>query len=331
MGERSAHRCKDVERKSEPMIADRLLVGRAGKVLSKFDASCIDLTVTSPPYWTAVDEGMWSSYEEYLDDMQSVWAQVARVLRPGGLLCLNTALMPIPQPKQGRLPVREVKPLPFDFDHRIRNGTDLQFMDMVIWQKQTSKQMLGAYPYAGNNLIFNTCELVIVYRKPGKSTKIPKEVKEASCRHNPIRCPAAIQEHNDLCQQCWFIMPTKINRKPGDHPSPFPEKLVARFLALYTFIGSVVLDPFSGSGTTCAVAKKMRRHYVGIDINPQYVELAQARVDAAKPGDAIELRVGRPKWTVDDVATTVARPLDKAAAQRKYKSQSYGSKQSRVA
>src|SRR5689334_1865250 len=66
-------------------LVDRLFVGHAAEVLAGFPSACIDLVVTSPPYWTAVEydrnQNPWPSYEAYLADMQSVWRQCARVLR----------------------------------------------------------------------------------------------------------------------------------------------------------------------------------------------------------------------------------------------------------
>src|SRR5437870_4343110 len=82
-------------------IVDRLFTGHAAEVLSRFPKGCVDLVVTSPPYWTAVEydqgENPWSSYEAYLSDMQSVWNECARVLRPNGKLCINAPIMPIPK------------------------------------------------------------------------------------------------------------------------------------------------------------------------------------------------------------------------------------------
>src|SRR5260221_13061802 len=82
-------------------IVDRLFIGHAADVLSHFPDGCIDLVVTSPPYWTAVEydqgESPWNSYGAYLSDMQSVWSQCARVLRSNGKLCINAPIMPIPK------------------------------------------------------------------------------------------------------------------------------------------------------------------------------------------------------------------------------------------
>jgi modification methylase len=132
----------------------------------------------------------------------------------------------------------------------------------------------------------------------------------------------------DLISQVWFIYPEDVKRA-GGHPSPYPEKLVGRLLRMYTYSGEIVLDPFAGSGTTCVVAKKMNRRFIGIDIEPTYTELAQIRVDAAKVGDAVELRIGRPSWPTKDEINN-KRPLSKTAAEKKYKQQTYGTKHSIV-
>ncbi len=62
------------------------------------------------------------------------------------------------------------------------------------------------------------------------------------------------------------------------HPAPFPEEMPHRLTQLYTFEGDVVLDPFCGSGTTCLVALKDGRHYIGYDIDLSYVTLANQRI-----------------------------------------------------
>jgi len=62
------------------------------------------------------------------------------------------------------------------------------------------------------------------------------------------------------------------------HPAPFPVELPYRLIQLYTFEGEVVLDPFIGSGQAAIAAIKTRRHYVGYDINEDYVKLAKKRI-----------------------------------------------------
>src|SRR3546814_7226550 len=110
---------------------------------------CIDQIITSPPYWTAVeydgDSTGWSSYEAYLDDMQRVWRECARVLRPNGKLCINAPIMPIPKAVIEQH-TRHLKNIAFDMEKRILENTDLERYSLFIWQKQTSKMMFGSYP-----------------------------------------------------------------------------------------------------------------------------------------------------------------------------------------
>lgn len=70
-------------------------------------------------------------------------------------------------------------------------------------------------------------------------------------------------------------------------PNQLPESLVARIVRLCSNPGDIVLDPFLGSGTTAAVAKKLDRRYIGFDISQKYVDAAQQRVDAVAVGDPI--------------------------------------------
>jgi DNA modification methylase len=74
----------------------------------------------------------------------------------------------------------------------------------------------------------------------------------------------------------------------GKHFAAYPEELVKPFILAGCPEGGVVLDPFAGSGTTCVVAKKLGRHYLGIEINPEYCEIARRRV-AKIEGDLLAL------------------------------------------
>ncbi|WP_304502360.1 site-specific DNA-methyltransferase [Aurantimonas sp. VKM B-3413] len=67
------------------------------------------------------------------------------------------------------------------------------------------------------------------------------------------------------------------------HPTQKPEALLARVLLSSTKPGDVVLDPFFGTGTTGAVAKRLGRHFVGIEREDDYIAHAQARIDAVEP------------------------------------------------
>jgi modification methylase len=305
---------------------DKLIVGHAASVMAGMPEGSVDLIVTSPPYWTAVEydggERPWRSYEEYLADIETVWGQCARVLRPNGKLCINAPVMPIPK-DMIRQHTRHLKNIAADMEHCILAETELERYALFVWQKQTSKMMFGSYPYPGNIIENNTIEFINVYVKPGKPPKFDKEVKEANA--------LARAEWLDLTQQVWFMYPQDVKRG-GDHPAPFPEKLPGRLIRLYTFgamgkfPGEIVLDPFAGTGTTCAVAKTMGRRFIGIDINERYIKLAEERVRDAKSFQPL-LLVGRAKYpTKEELQTEVQAGTAGKAAEVKHKRKTYGRK-----
>jgi DNA modification methylase len=309
-------------------FVNRLFTGHAAQVPACFPEESIDLVVTSPPYWTAVQyhgaSNPWTSYDLYLVDMLAVWRECARVLRPNGKLCINAPLMPIPK-KPIAQHTRHLKNIAFDMEYEILCQTQLERYALFVWQKQTSKMMFGSYPCPGNLIENNTIEFINVYVKPGRPPKFSADVKAANALTRA--------EWIDLTQQVWFMYPQDVKRG-RDHPAPFPEKLPGRLMRLYTygatgrFPGEIVLDPFAGTGTTCVVAKQMGRRYVGIDINPAYISIAQERLGESL-GPAPLLLVGRPRYPRKDelssIAVTQAGSNGKAAAV-KHKRKTYGRK-----
>jgi modification methylase len=79
------------------------------------------------------------------------------------------------------------------------------------------------------------------------------------------------------------------------HSTQKPESLLHRVILASTSPGDLVLDPFFGSGTTGAVAKRLGRRFVGIERDANYVRLARARIDAAEPGESETIAVTRSK------------------------------------
>jgi DNA modification methylase len=270
---------------------NKFLVGNSLTKLKQMEDDSVDLIITSPPYWNAVeyDKDINTDYETYLETLTDIFSECARVLRPNGKMAINTPIMPIPQAliKQD---VRHLKDISSDLSEKILTNTNLNLFSVYIWQKQTSKLMFGSYPYPGNLLENNTIEFIKVYVKPGKSKKYPKNVKENE----------KLKKHEwiDLIQQVWFMIPEDINRKKN-HPAPYPEKLPARLIRMFScgafnsFEGDVILDPFVGTGTTCVVAKKMNRRFIGIDISATYIEHARAKLYRAKQNEQVNFLVGK--------------------------------------
>jgi modification methylase len=79
------------------------------------------------------------------------------------------------------------------------------------------------------------------------------------------------------------------------HPTQKPEALLSRVILAASNKGDVVLDPFTGSGTTAVVAKRLGRNFIGIERDPAYAEAAKARIAATMPLDPAALEIARSK------------------------------------
>jgi site-specific DNA-methyltransferase (adenine-specific) len=84
-----------------------------------------------------------------------------------------------------------------------------------------------------------------------------------------------------------WIIPAERHLTP--HPTEKPEGLLARIIQIGSQPGDVVLDPFMGSGTTGAVAKRYHRHFMGIEVDETYFEIAKNRIEAAQAGIELPL------------------------------------------
>jgi hypothetical protein len=277
-------------------IVNRLFTGHAAQVLACFPAGCIDLVITSPPYWTAVGydevENPWSSYEAYLADMQSVWTECARVLRPNGKLCINAPIMPIPK-EMIRQHTRHLKNIAFDIEHGILRQTELQRYSLFIWQKQTSKMMFGSYPHPGNIIENNTIEFINVYVKPGKPPKFTAQMKEANTLSRA--------EWLDLSQQVWFIYPQDVG---AITPPPFRKSFrrascaSTRMAPLPTFPARSCLIPLSGpapparSRARCAGAMSASTSTLPISISRRHAFAERTHVHRFSSSVGRDIRAG---------------------------------------
>jgi site-specific DNA-methyltransferase (adenine-specific) len=91
-------------------------------------------------------------------------------------------------------------------------------------------------------------------------------------------------------EDCWYFARVcgTFRQRSGWHGCQMPERLLERIIRVSSNSGDVVLDPFAGSGTSLAVAKKLSRGWVGFEISRTYARRAQQRLDGIRPGDAIE-------------------------------------------
>ena len=227
--------------------------------MSMLPDESVHLMVTSPPYNVGKEYDEDLDMDEYRGLLKAVFREVYRKLVVGGRACVNVANL-------GRRPY-----IPLH-SFIIEDMLDLGFLmrGEIIWQKAASagaSTAWGSWMSASNPTLRDVHEYILVFSKG--SMRREKEGRESTI---------ARDEFLEYTKSVWSF-PTESAKRVG-HPAPFPEELPYRLIQLYTFEGDVVLDPFCGSGTTCVAVLKTGRHFVGFDINEEYVNLAKDRISA---------------------------------------------------
>lgn len=224
----------------------------------------VALAFTSPPYNVGKDYDDNMTLEDYLDLIQRVGKEVYRVLKPGGRYVINIANL-------GRKPY-----IPMN-SHFYRVHGEVGFLPMgeIIWQKgkgASGNCAWGSWKSAKSPRLRDLHEYLIVL------------AKESFSRPDKGESDIEGNEFMEATLSIWNIPPE--SAKKVGHPAPFPVDLAARVIKLYSYVEDVVLDPFVGSGTTCVAAKTLKRHYVGVDIAPEYCELSEKRLSVTPWGKA---------------------------------------------
>jgi DNA modification methylase len=253
----------------------------------------INLIVTSPPYFNIKDyskdgkqqnkhsrsiEGQMGDVDDFgrfIDGLLEIWKECQRVLAPNGKLIINTPLMPMLKKELSTHENRDI----FDLNAAIQNSiltniSSIHLMDTYVWNRTnpSKKLMFGSYPYPSNFYAQNTVEFVTVYVKEGKSQTRPESIKSKS--------KLSQEEWVEYTKQVWNLpIPNKGDLAFGTHSALMPEEIVARCVKLYSFYGDVVLDPFTGSGTTLRVAKSLNRKFVGYEIMESYSEIIEKKLE----------------------------------------------------
>jgi DNA modification methylase len=102
--------------------------------------------------------------------------------------------------------------------------------------------------------------------------------------------PQDLADRFRASEDTWYFprVAGTFKEREGFHGCQMPEQLLGRIIRTCSNAGDIVLDPFSGSGTTLAVAKKLDRQYLGFDLSEQYITRGRERLAAIHPGDALD-------------------------------------------
>jgi site-specific DNA-methyltransferase (adenine-specific) len=237
--------------------------------LDEIDDNSVHLTVTSPPYYVGKEyEKYLPTLKHYKDMLYRVFSEVIRVTVPGGKICINLGDIAVGSQYNGGVP-EEILIMPDLAYHMVALKTYLY--SRIIWEKDdpwanSSHVSFHSKIQHAEYRVLPAWEYVFVFRK-GEKAREDKSPMDGRFIDK--------DEWKELVHGVWNIRSVQRN---DYHEAMFPEKLVANCLKLYSFPGDTILDPFMGSGTTGAVAKKFGRNYVGKELEPKYVRMSEGRI-----------------------------------------------------
>lgn len=242
-----------------PEYENRILPGSSEKMPEIPDNS-VHLMVTSPPYNATKAYDADLTLEEYLQMLRKVFSETYRVLVYGGRACVNIANL-------GRKPYIPLS----DYLSQIMLEIGYLMRGEIIWYKGAgagTSMAWGSWRSAANPVLRDTHEYILVFCKGTFSRPKPNQKTNTITR----------EQFMEWTKSVWVMNPE--SAKKVGHPAPFPVELPYRLIQLYTFSEDIVLDPFMGSGTTAIAALKAGRKYLGYEIDPAYINLAEQRIAA---------------------------------------------------
>lgn len=239
---------------------NKIIVGDSEVVLKKLPENCIDLIFTSPPYNFGLEyenhkDGI--DWNQYFDKLFAIFKECIRVTKFGGRIIIN------------------VQPLFSDYipiHHIISNffiKNKLIWKGEILWDKHNYNckyTAWGSWKSPSNPYLKYTWEFLEIFCKG--DIKHSGDSKMADINSD---------EFKKWVFAKWDIAPES-NMKKYEHPAMFPESLVERVLKLFSYKGDIILDPFGGVGTTAAVAKRLLRSYISVDISEEYCKKAEERL-----------------------------------------------------
>ena len=253
---------------------NRVVCGDNKVVLAEMAENSIDLTVTSPPYDNIRD------YKGYAVDMSEVAKQLFRVTKPGGIVVWVVGDSTENGSESGN-----------SFRQALMfMETGFKLHDTMIYEKNTS-----SFPARRDgNRYTQIFEYMFVFSKGKPKTAhliCDKENKWAGHTNwgkntqrgrdgdlvetKDIKPVPQYSPRNNIWKYNVGKGFNSSDKESHSHPAIFPEKLAEDHILSWSNEGDTVLDPFCGSGTTCKMAKKNKRNYIGIDISQEYCTLAE--------------------------------------------------------
>lgn len=271
---------------------NKIYCGDAENVLKQLDDCSVDLIVTSPPYddlrhYNNTCNGLWNAYK-----FEAIAKELSRVLKDGGILIWNVDDKTEGGGKSGN----SMRQALFFMDE-----CGLKLNDYMFWRKKNPMPQVRQPRYT-KRIEFMFCfvkgkapntfkPIMIPCKSAGKHyNSTAKQIGEERGRkhldYNVNQTMVDYQDWDMAVAQNRRVFKTSDGRDIK-HPAVFPIELPLRHIQSWTNEGDIVLDPFMGSGTTAIAAIRLNRHFIGIESNQDYVDIANTLINEkySKPID----------------------------------------------
>lgn len=259
-------------------VLDRTICQDTLKALPLLPDACADLLCIDPPYNLRVDYGMMITQQmtddAYLDYVMGWLPEALRCLKPNGTIyvCCDWRSSNV--------------------IYQALSQCGICIRNRITWQREKGRGAQGNWKNAmediwygvkdKNDFYFDVKSVMMKRRvlAPYTVDGQPKDWEDSDTGRYRMTCPSNFWD--DISIPFWS-MPENT-----DHPTQKPEKLMAKLILASCPPDGVVLDPFSGSGTTAVTARKLGRHCISIEMNPQYACWGEKRLDMAEESPRIQ-------------------------------------------
>ena len=261
---------------------DSVILGDAAKVLTTFPDDSVNLVFTSPPYGNNRKNYVGPKFSEYVAWFLPIAAEIQRILKPDGSFVLNI---------KERAERGERQTYVLELILALK-GQGWRWVDEYIWHKKNS--FPGKWPNRFRDawercLHFTRNKDFCMYQD---AVKVPighwaqgrlKNLSDEDQKRHESGAGSGLGRNVANWVGRETVYPTNVLHLPTEcsnrnHSATFPRELPDWFIRLFTKEGDIVLDPFMGSGTTGVACIARNRHFVGVDVSPQYVSIAREAI-----------------------------------------------------
>ena len=247
-----------------------LVIGDSAKLLASVPPDTIDLVVTSPPY-----DGL-RTYNGYYFDFETIARQLYRVMKPGGCVVWIVGDATIDGDETGT-----------SFRQALFfKQCGFALHDTMIYEKT------GTGACGSNRSYWQIFEYMFVFAK-GKLKTVNRLKDTRNAKYGSVQTRGRISNNGDIKDNKIRIVPEFSVRSNvwriqqgnnGDnndtgHPAPFPEILAADHIASWSNPGDLIMDIFSGSGTTGKMCVLGGRNFLGFEISKEYALASEKRIN----------------------------------------------------